>query len=291
MGKTAFAIIGAGKLGSALAYGLTDWGYTLKGVVSRSLASAKALADPFGAAYSVKGEEMISEAPVVFITTPDKEIGQVAQELAEKDLWHAGQYVFHMCGSLGASVLCPAKEKGAYIGGMHPLKAFAKKGKCDFSGTYFALDGDEQAQQLAGEMVGHLGGHTFQVPNEARPLYHAAACIASNYTVTLLHWAASLYEAFGLSQQQAVAALLPLVEGSLENIRQLGTVQALTGPISRGDETTLAAHLKALQGSEGHLYALLAQHTLGVAKQKGSLSEEQAAELKQQTEAFINWRK
>ena len=99
----------------------------------------------------------------------------------------------------------------------------------------------------------------------------------SNYFVSLMHWAIQIYAGFGLSAQQATAALMPLVQGTVNNVESLGATQALTGPISRGDVGTIAAHLAAFQNKqEQELYAALGRYTLGVALEKGSLDERQA---------------
>lgn len=274
-----FAIIGAGKVGHAIAYGLTHCGYRLAGVVSKNITSARALAEPFGAAYTTEGARLIRQIPVVFITTPDGEISSVIGNLAAQGGCFPGQYFFHTCGSMGAKVLQPAKEQGAYVGSLHPLQSFAQKGAVDFKNLYFALSGDKEAVDLAEKLVCAWQGYSFVVPEEGRPLYHGAACIVSNYMVVLFHWGVALYERLGLAKEAAVSALLPLAQGTLENIGRIGPDQALTGPICRGDSQTVARHLSVLAGAEKVLYRQLAEYTMGIAHNRGSLGQAQLEEL------------
>ncbi|MGB9826630.1 MAG: DUF2520 domain-containing protein, partial [Desulfofundulus sp.] len=128
---------------------------------------------------------------------------------------------------------------------------------------------------------------------EDKPLYHAAACIASNYLVSLMHLATNLYGRFGLSQKQAFEALYPLVRGTINNIRRVGPVEALTGPVARGDVPTIAGHLPALDrvGSlESRLYRLVGLYTIQVAREKGSIDAGQARKLEEVFTAPANGR-
>jgi predicted short-subunit dehydrogenase-like oxidoreductase (DUF2520 family) len=274
--NASFALVGAGKVGSALAYGLTAKGYTLLGVASKNRGSARKLADAFQADFSTQAADIARLADIVFITTPDNVIAEVAAAIAAAGGFRPGQTVFHVCGSVGASVLAPAAKFGANTGAMHPLKAFVQRGAAEFSGVYFALDGDEAAMAVARTLVRDLSGKYLLVPEGQRVRYHTAACIASNYLVSLMHWAGEMFRSIGLPEQDAVRAFLPLIEGTVDNIRRVGTVQALSGPISRGDDKTVAAHLQALPNTRGKkLYVELAHYTLAVAAKKGSLSKEQ----------------
>ncbi len=128
-----------------------------------------------------------------------------------------------------------------------------------------------------------LGGLPFFVAEEDRPLYHAAACVASNYLVALMHTAEDIYRSLGLARDDAVRAFWPLVKGTIRNIEARGTVQALTGPIARGDLGTVARHIAALKARLPVLlepYRTIGLLTVEIALEKGTISRERAEEIK-----------
>ena len=116
------------------------------------------------------------------------------------------------------------------------------------------------------------------VPPLARPRYHAAAVIASNYLVALLQLAVRQLAPLGLEEREAVRALLPLVRGTLDNVEAMGLPEALTGPISRGDAATIRLHLDRLSEEDRHLYCALGREALGVAV-RGGLSDTRARQI------------
>lgn len=281
MKKRTVAIIGAGKVGSVLAKALYRQGYELVGISSRTLESASQLAEEFAIGATTKAADITLHADMILIATPDRCIGQVVEELVKDGGVRAGQFLFHTSGGVGVEVLNPARHLGVYTGSIHPLQSFADR-QCSVADIYFALGGDEKAIGLAEEIVGTFGGKSFIISDKDRPLYHGAACIVSNYFVSLMHWATQIYTGFGLSPQQAAAALMPLVQGTVTNIQHLGPTAALTGPISRGDVSTIAAHLAGFNNeNEKKLYAELGRYTIGVALEKGSINEEQANAVKE----------
>lgn len=277
-------MVGAGKVGSALALLLSRQGYRVAGVASRSISSALSVALQVNAAASDRPEMVTPGAEVVFITTPDRVIARVAGEIAERGGFKPGQVVFHTSGAHSADEVGAARRAGAFAASLHPLQSFAdvKTAMENLPGSYFALEGDGQALAVAEQIVRDLGGRSFFIAAEDKPLYHAAACIASNYLVSLLHFATGLYGRFGLSREEAFRALLPLIEGTLRNTGRAGPARALTGPVARGDGPTLEGHLEALKEvgrQELELYCKLGLYTVTVALEKGSISAGQAREL------------
>jgi predicted short-subunit dehydrogenase-like oxidoreductase (DUF2520 family) len=111
-----------------------------------------------------------------------------------------------------------------------------------------------------------------------RPLYHASAVVVSNYLIALLAFGVRLMMEAGASEGDALAALLPLVHGTLENLEQLGVAASLTGPIARGDADTVRLHLARLSESDRALYSALGLELLRVARGAG-LDPAKAAEL------------
>ena len=289
MHKKTVAIIGAGKVGSILAKAFYNRGYQLVGIASYTLESASKLADQFGIPAVTSAADITQYADIVVVATPDRYIGEVMQQVAHDGGFRSGQCVLHTSGGVSVRALGPASDLGAFTGGMHPLQSFAHT-ESDISaivGSYFALGGHEQAIAVAKEIVFAFGGQSFIISDQDRPLYHAAACIVSNYFVALMHCATQIYSAFGLTPKQAAVALMPLVQGTIRNLEQLGPTEALTGPISRGDDSTIAAHLAALVNKdEQKLYAQLGRYTVRVALEKGTVDDRQAALLTKVLEIY-----
>ena len=273
-------IIGAGKVGSAFGCILKSKGYEISGVVSKRAESAKILADRVNAIATTKLREGLTDAEIVLITTPDCAIADVVKEIAAMGRIGREKFIFHVCGSQSSEVLAPLKENGWTVGSMHPLQAFADVETAIglLPGTYFAIDGDREAIVVAKQMIQAIGGQTFAVPSEQRGLYHAAACMASNYTVALVHAATQLLAKFGIKEAEGIDALMPILQGTLTNIQKQGTVKALTGPIVRGDALTVGKHREAIQSfakAETDLYQVLGTYTNGIARQQQRLSKQQ----------------
>jgi predicted short-subunit dehydrogenase-like oxidoreductase (DUF2520 family) len=276
--------VGAGKVGSALALLLSRQGYPVAGIASRSLLSARRVADELSVPATVRPGEVTAGADVVFITTPDRVISRVAREIADGGGFLPGQVVFHTSGAHSAEEVGAARSCGALAASLHPLQSFADVGMAmeNLPGSYFALEGDPGALPLAEQIVKDLGGRSFSIDASDKALYHAAACIASNCLVSLIHLATGLYGRFGLSREEAFKALFPLIRGTIRNISQVGPAPALTGPVSRGDGPTLAGHLDVLKEVgplELDLYRKLSLYTVRVALEKGSISPAQAQDL------------
>jgi len=284
-GKPAIALVGAGKVGSALALLLNRQGYPVTGVADMNLSSARRVAEELRVPATVRPEEITAGADVVFIATPDRVIAHVAGEIDRRGGFRAGQVVFHTSGAHPAEEVGAARHSGALVASLHPLQSFADISMAmeNLRGSFFAVEGDAGALPLAEQIVEDLGGRVFFIAAQDKPLYHAAACIASNYLVSLMHLATGLYARFGLSRQEAFQALFPLVQGTIRNISLAGPAQALTGPVARGDSITLEGHLAALKEvgeQELDLYRKFGLYTIKVALEKGSITADQGEELK-----------
>jgi predicted short-subunit dehydrogenase-like oxidoreductase (DUF2520 family) len=178
---------------------------------------------------------------------------------------------FHLSGALGTDPLAPLLSRGYGIGALHPLQTLADPvlGARQLRGVFFSLSGDPPAMAVARRLVHHLGGSTVAIPVSRRPLYHAAAVFASNYLATLVAASGRLLSQAGVPDDEALDAILPLARGSLENLIRMGPVQALTGPISRGDLETVRLHLRTLEPGARRLYAALGLETLRLAEEGG----------------------
>jgi predicted short-subunit dehydrogenase-like oxidoreductase (DUF2520 family) len=222
----------------------------------------------------------------LFLSVPDETLAEVSMALAAQGEAPGGCVAFHLSGALGADPLAPLVAKGYSAGTLHPLQTLADPvlGARQLQGIYFALSGDPNAMATGRRLIHHLGGDSMSVPVSRRPLYHAAAVFASNYLAGLINAASRLMVQAGLSEEDALGAILPLARGSLENLERMGPVQALTGPISRGDLETIRLHLRTLEPRERALYAALGLELLNLAM-AGELGEDEGEEIRELLES------
>ncbi|HEY8458528.1 MAG TPA: pantoate--beta-alanine ligase [Actinopolymorphaceae bacterium] len=222
-----------------------------------------------------------SAAEIVLLCVPDRAIGHVCAELMEIDRGRPldlPKYVGHVSGAHGLDVLSPARDRGAQTFSVHPLQTIPRA-PTDLKGVPCAVSGTPATATRAGldvappsglavayALAERLGMRAFEVPDDARAAYHAAASMASNFLITLEEAAADLLRRVGVADPRATLA--PLVLRTAANWAQDGAA-ALTGPIARGDDETVSHHLDALMRLAPELrplYEELADHTRRVAQ-------------------------
>ncbi len=211
-------VIGAGRVGAAVAARLRERGVELRD----------------------EGAEL------VLLCVPDRAIAEVAGAIER------GPWVAHVSGATPLAALDPHERRF----GLHPLQTFSRaRGPEQLDGAWAAITAEtHEARELGFELADVLGLTPFELADEARPLYHAGAAIASNFLVTLHRAASALLEAAGAPPE----ALVPLMRRTIENGFEL------TGPISRGDWTTVDAHIEAIHARRPELepmYRALAEAT------------------------------
>ncbi len=273
--------IGAGTVGTALAFLLSGKGYRVTSVSSRSPASAENLAKAVdGCRPFSSNQDVVDTAELVFITTSDDAIAKVASQVQ----WHAGQSVVHCSGADSTDILEPAEKAGAWVGVFHPLQSYAGVAQAieNTPGSTFALEAGEPLLTTLKDMAAAIGGHWVELKASDMAAYHTAAVIAGNYLTTLVKAATDLWQTFSIPPEQATRALLPLLRGTLHNIDTMGIPQSLTGPIARGDTGTIKKHIDTLQRLTPHLlaaYKELGIQTIPIALAKGKINEHQAREI------------
>lgn len=286
MTKERIALVGAGAAGSALLLALHRAGYPVAGVSSRTLESAQRCSALTGnPPASDDPAPAVVNADIIIVATPDGQIEPVCRAIADQGVIRPGQLFVHLSGALTASVLEPARHKGAEVLSLHPIQALAdpEKGAELLTGSWFCLEGTAAAITRGEALVQALRGRTLVVPSDRKALYHAALCVASNYLVTLESIAVSLLEQIGIDRKDGLQAILPLVAGSVDNLCHSGLPAALTGPISRGDTTTIAEHIDALreiQPDYQAIYRMLGKETVKLALEKGGLGQEEAEQVR-----------
>jgi len=269
------AVIGAGKVGSALALGLSRAGCAVTGVASRSPASAGRLAFLIGCRPCATLSDAAAGAEVLIIAVPDRAVGRVGRKLARSGAVRPGHVVIHTSGALPSGALDAVRGQGAAAASMHPVQSFARLDDVErLYGCYYGVEGDPKAVAAVREMVSLLGGRVLPLDGCDKALYHAAACVASNYLVVLLHLARTLIESAGVDAEQGRRALLRLAEGTLANAGEMDLPSALTGPIARGDTGTVARHARAMSGivpEAARLYGHLGLYAVELARAGGGL--------------------
>ncbi|MFC1575132.1 Rossmann-like and DUF2520 domain-containing protein [Gemmatimonadota bacterium] len=276
--------VGPGRAGLALGYALWQAGAV------DSLTYCGRKPDPPAHPLFIEGvaryvfglERPPGGTTAVVFSVPDDVLPEISMALAAHGEAPAGCVVFHLSGSLGTDPLAPLLTQGYGVGTLHPLQTLADSilGAEQLGGCYFAVSGEPDALSVARRILHHLGSTAITIPVARRPLYHAAAVFASNYLTGLIAAAGRLMAQAGVSDEEALEAILPMARGSLENLARLGPVGALTGPVARGDVETVRLHLRTLEPRERALYAAMGMEILNLAGE-GGLEEEVAGELRE----------
>ena len=280
-GELTLGFIGAGTTGTALAFSLWRCGYKVASVFSRSSTSAQRLAGMVRDCKVCENAQQVADtARLIFVTTPDDVIARVAEQVQ----WRSGQYVVHCSGAHSVDILDPARRVGAVVGSFHPLQTFASIEQAikNIPGSMFGIEAEEPLLTMLKEMAEALKGEWVVLRAEEKVLYHAAAVFACNYLVTLVKLATDLWQTFGVPQRQATRALLPLLQGTLNNIGNVGLPNCLTGPIARGDVGTIRRHLEALRKvapSVVKTYKEMGLQTIPIALAKGRVDKKTAEEI------------
>ena len=274
----AVAVVGAGRLGTALARSLGACGYEVRALVSRTAAHAGRAATRAGVeavALGVKQLDGLPAAGILFITTPDDHIAETAARLAALPRLSAG-VALHASGALSSDVLAPLRARGVRVGSMHPLASVSEAvaGAERLRGAFYCVEGDAAAVRAARRVVRDLGGESFTVESRHKPLYHAAAVMAAGHVVALFDVALDALRRCGLTERRAQGVLLPLLHSVVENLSGRTPARALTGSFSRADVETVRKHLLALGGLEETdalaVYKLLGEHSLKLALSAGA---------------------
>lgn len=280
--------IGAGKVGTSLAYLLNKKGYKIIGIASRNLKSAEASASFIGENITATNDIyiFIEEADIIFITTNDDAIPFVVKDIAENCDINEGQVFIHTSGSLPSKVFEPLEIKGGIGISIHPLQTVASpaEGIKNIMGSLFAIEGNIKAYDIALELVKALDGQPFFIDSDKKPLYHLAAVVACNYFVTLINTSIKIFENVNIDNEKGLTGILKLVRGTINNIEKIGPKQALTGPIARGDIHTIEGHIQAMKRYMPELlefYKVLGSMTVEVAIEKGTLSESKGKKIQE----------
>jgi predicted short-subunit dehydrogenase-like oxidoreductase (DUF2520 family) len=221
-------VVGRGRVGTALAVELREAGVEVDGPAGRG--------------------ERPARCDAIVLCVPDSEIAAAAEVVTG-----AAPLIGHTSGATPLSVLAHA---GVPVFGLHPLQSFAHPG-VRFEGAGAAVAGSTpEALAFAEALAERLGMTPFEIDDEGRAAYHAAASVASNFLVTLQAAAETIAAGAGLEPAEARGLLAPLVRQTVENVAELGPDAALTGPVARGDEATVEAQRAAVEEAAPQLLDL-----------------------------------
>ena len=246
------SIVGAGRVGRVLGRRLHEGGWRVGAVTGRSVSTARAAVRAIGAGQPLVGlTHQILNSRIVLITTPDSAIEGVAKNLAQIGAreW-CGKVVLHTSGTLDVGVLQPLADLGAATGSMHPMQTFSHQNSPNLAKSIFGIDGCPAALLVARKMIHEMDGVAVRLSGANKAAYHAAGSFASGYVLTLIEAATRILMTQGFKRRQAMRALLPLTRQTLDNFERVGPFTAWTGPLARGDFSTIERHIQALADFE-----------------------------------------
>lgn len=263
-------IIGKGKVGQSLAQLFQLKGFEVT-LVGRSF---------------IEQQQACQNADITLITVNDGNIQRVCE--THLNAFKPGSIVAHCSGALSSGILHKAKNNDCQIASVHPLNTFPtidtslKTFNNDKHGSYLYAEGDQTALNKLLPMFTTCGFNTHTIRSNSKALYHAACVFACNYLNPLMEMSLSTAEAAGLDRSEFMQSLQPLIHKTLSNINENGTANALSGPIARGDASTINVHLQELEGVSSSLkqsYTDLALKALDLAIQNNELPKVKTDQL------------
>jgi len=280
-------IIGCGVVGRTLGRLFLQAGvFKIGDILNRSLVSAQDAAAFIGAGRPVSGYAEMRPTDSYLIAAADDAIPGCAVSLVASGLVRPGTMVFHLSGALPSSVLVSVAELGGLVASVHPVKSFADPLDSveDFAGTWCGIEGEAEAVASLSDVFSAIGARIFSVDTRFKAVYHAGSVLVSNYLTALVEVGVRAYQKGGLPRQTALKVMEPLVRGTLDNVFRVGTVQALTGPIARGDCEVVSRQLAALDDWDSEIalvYRALGRIALDLATRRGGTSAGDLALLRE----------
>jgi predicted short-subunit dehydrogenase-like oxidoreductase (DUF2520 family) len=279
--RLAVGVVGTGRVGAVLGAALVLAGHTVVAASGVSRESVRRAARLLPDVPLLPVPEVVAAADMVLLAVPDDTLPELVEGLARTESWRAGQLACHTSGGHGLAVLAPATRQGVLPLALHPVMTFTGREEdlARLDGTSFGATAPEPLRPVAEALVLEMGGEPVWVPEEARPLYHAALVTGANHLVTLVNESVDLLRGAGVDNPTRVLA--PLLEAALDNALRLGDA-ALTGPVSRGDAGTVAGHLATLATHAPDAvpaYVAMARRTADRALASGRLDPRRAEAL------------
>ncbi|MCD8375777.1 MAG: DUF2520 domain-containing protein [Oscillospiraceae bacterium] len=262
--------IGAGKVGFSLGKFFSQGGVPVTGYWSRRRESAQEAAAFTGTRAYQEPARLVQDSDALFLTVPDGAISSVFCQLKKSGI--SGKQICHCSGAMSAGEAFPGiGQTGACGYSIHPLFPISSRLESyrELPGAFFCLEGDgPHLTDWEGLLTG-LGARVQRINGAEKARYHAACAISSNLMCALVGESQKLLEGCGFSPQGALEALAPLMRGNLEHLIACGPVQALTGPVERGDAATVQKHLACFETpQELELYRVASRKLVELAREK-----------------------
>jgi predicted short-subunit dehydrogenase-like oxidoreductase (DUF2520 family) len=274
-------VIGAGRVGTALAVALSRAGHKIVAASAVSDASRERVRRYLSGTPVIQPADVADASDLVLLTVPDDALPGLVHGLAATEAPLMGRMLVHASGRHGLAVLEPATQQGALPLALHPVMTFT--GRADdadrLAGICFGVTAPVVLRPAAEVLVMEMGGEPVFIAEADRDLYHAALAGAANHLVTQVVQAEDLLAKAGVGQPARM--LGPLLSAALDNALRFGDA-ALTGPVARGDADTVAGHVAALRAEAPEAlpaYLALARLTATRALAAGTLTAPDARRL------------
>lgn len=266
--RMCIGFIGAGKAGVSLGAYFCSKGLEISGYSSRSMKSAVSAAEITSSNVFTALPDLADSSDIIIVSTPDGAIGEVWKELQKCNI--RNRIICHLSGSLSSDIFDGIEAKGSFGYSVHPMFAFSGRDG-DFEGVEkacFTIEGSKDKLEEVREVFLQTGNRTLVIDKKQKHLYHVSNVMVSNLVTALLSLGTEAFERCGVSGEEALEALLPLIKGNIENIAKKGFTDSLTGPVERNDTDTIMKHLDVLKEEERLIYVLLTKRLAELSKVK-----------------------
>ena len=255
------SFIGAGKIGLSLGRYFVNKNLKVAGYfdISKSLAD-KAASETESIVFQ-NYREVIDESDIVFVTVPDGVIKSVWENLLTYKI--KDKMVVHTSGALSSEIFCGARKRNCRVMSIHPMMTFAG-GDTEIEKMEkmpLTIEGDLKEFK---DFLDKLPNNKFAISPDKKVNYHLAGVFASNLLIAVIHRAIENIEKSGLEAGREI--IFPIIEKTIENIREKGTLKSITGPLERGDINTILKHLEVQHGVEKKLYKAASLELLEIMK-------------------------
>ncbi|WP_252131130.1 Rossmann-like and DUF2520 domain-containing protein [Clostridium caldaquaticum] len=262
------SFIGAGKAGFSLGKFFKEKGLDVCGYYSRNLSSSKEASVFTKTKHFERIEDLITESSIIFITVPDDEILNVYSKLKCYSL--KDKIICHTSGCLSSHIFSDIDDLGAYSYSFHPMFPISQKKESYkyLEDAFFTIEGHSKFLNYMTNLFSSIGIKIIQIESKDKSLYHLASVTVSNLFLALLNRSCNYLKNYGFSENEALNALYPLIKNNIENAVKFGITNALTGPIERGDITTIQKHILSMPNEHEIVYSELSKELISIAREK-----------------------
>ncbi len=249
--KSEIAVIGAGRVSYSLVNALRRSGFNVSLIISQRLSSAKNLANKLKIKnYSHDINSLLPNHKIFFLSVPDNQISIVAKKISKLNLDFKNSIFIHLSGAEDISSLSILKKRGAYIASFHIMQTFPEKRIYNLEGSYAAIEtNSKKAEVFLFKLAKKLSLYPFKISSQNKIYYHIAGVYSSNFLVANQYYTEKL---FGKANPRMdyKKVFSPIAQMTLKNIEEKSILNAISGPVERGDLKTVKKHLKALRNDK-----------------------------------------